>query len=344
MQFTRRTKRVLLGFLALGLVVFFVILASFRFAEVAREKRRYEMEKAELRVPEPNIVTAEVRDLQRVRRFTADLRPWIDAEVPAEVPGRVTEVFVEGGSVVDAGATLVKLDETLARLAVDQARARYEESLRLRAEAERLFKTRAISETAYQAQLSSVRLDKAALEESMERLERHTIRAPFPGIVDKRLVDVGEAVNANQPVARVVDLEKLRVEFFVTDADLAAFAVGRPVRLLLNARPDKLLEPTVDFVSPAADERTRLFRVEAVMQNENHLPGGLQGVVQSVTVPFPGLPSLPSAAVQFSGRKSLVWKVLPEGPELVEIRIGPEIDGFYPVLDGLASGDRVLIR
>jgi membrane fusion protein (multidrug efflux system) len=344
MIFTRRTKRVLLGFIALGLVVFFVILASFRFAEAAREKRRYEMEKVELRVPEPNIVAAEVRDLERVRRFTADLRPWIDAEVPAEVAGRVTEVFVEGGSVVEPGALLVKLDETLARLAVDQAQARYEESLRLRAEAERLFKTRAISETAYQAQMSAVRLDKAVLAEAGERLARHTIRAPFPGIVDKRMVDVGEAVNANQPVARVVDLEKLRVEFYVTAADLSSFPVNQPVRLLLDSHPHEVLNPTVDFVSPAADQRTRLFRVEAVMDNEKKLPGGLQGVVQSVTVPFRGLPSLPAAAVQFSGRQSLVWKVQPDGPELVEIRIGPELDGFYPVLEGLNAGDRVLIR
>lgn len=344
MIFTRRTKRVFLGFLALGLVVFFVILASLRFAEAAREKRRYETEKSELRVPEPNIVVAEIRDLERLRRFSADLRPWIDAEIPAEVSGRVTEVFVEGGSVVDQGDVLVKLDDTLARLAVDQARARYEESLRLRAEAERLFASRAISETAYQAQISNVRLDKASLEEAVERLARHSIRAPFPGIVDKRLVDVGEAVNAYQPVARVVDLQKLRVEFFVTEADLESFLPGNRVNLLLDSTPGETLRPTVDFVSPAADPRTRLFRVEAVMDNEKALPGGLQGIVQSQSRPFKGLPSLPAAAVQFSGRRSLVWKVLPEGPELVEIRTGPEIDGFYPVLEGLAPGDQILIR
>jgi len=344
MKFTRRTKRVLLGFLALGLIVFFIILASFRFAEAAREKRRYEMEKAELLLPEPNVVTAQARDLQRVRRFTADLRPWIDAEVPAEVAGRVIEILVEGGSEVQPGSVLVRLDETLARIAVDQARARYEESLRLSAEAERLFKTRAISETALQAQISSVRLDQAALAEAAERLQRHTIRAPFPGIVDQRLVDVGEAVNANQPVARVVDLERLRVEFFVTETDLPAFAVGEKIRLLLDSRPDEVLEPSVDFVSPAADPRTRLFRIEAVMTNEENLPGGLQGVVEAVSRPFAGRPALPTAAVQFSGRQSLVWKVTPGGAELTEIRIGPEIDGFYPVLSGLEEGEQVLIR
>jgi multidrug efflux pump subunit AcrA (membrane-fusion protein) len=141
-----------------------------------------------------------------------------------------------------------------------------------------------------------------------------------------------------------VDLDRLRVEFFVTEADLDSFPIGKPIRLLLDSLPDEILEPTVDFVSPASDPRSRLFRVEAVMDNTKDLPGGLQGVVESVTTPFQNSPSLPTAAVQFAGRQSLVWKVEPEGPKLTEIRIGPEIDGFYPVLDGLNPGDKVLIR
>jgi membrane fusion protein (multidrug efflux system) len=344
MQFSRRFKRVTLGFLALIAVVAFVLTASWRVADSIREKRRYETERADLRPPEPILVTAELRNLQRERRFAADLRPWMRADIPAEVSGRVTEVLVEAGDVVVVGQPLVRLDDTLARIAVDQARARLEESRRLLAEAERLLKSRAISATAYEAQAAAVRLDQATLAETAERLSRHTVRASFPGSVDLRMVDLGEAVNANQPVARVVDLEKLRVEFFVSEPDLAALAPGATVPLVLEHRPDLRLEPVVQFVSPAADPGTRLFRVEAVLPNDLGLPAGLQGIVMVGSRPFPHQPFVPSAAVEFSGRESFVWKVTPSGIERGAIRVGPEIDGFYPVLEGLSAGDQVEIR
>jgi RND family efflux transporter MFP subunit len=345
MKYRRSKKRVLLGFLVLGLCTGFFVVASFRFAEARRERERYEQERAELRVPEPVVARAEALDLPRVRRFVAELRPWMRAEVAAEVTGRVTEVLVEAGQAVEAGQPLVRLDPTLARLEVDLARARYEEARRLLEESEKLLRTQAISRSAYEAQAATVRADQVALERAVEQLERHQIRAPFTGIVNERLVDEGDAVTLHQAVVRLVDLSKLRVELFVPAGELDIFAPGEPLELRLPDYPGRVWQPTVDFVSRAADPVTRLFQVEAVLDNrEDALPGGIQGVVSKVTRPFAGLPFIPAAAVQFTGRHSLVWKHLPEGPKLQEIRVGPEVDGFYPVFEGLRVGEQVLIR
>jgi len=346
MKYSRRKKRVLLGFFALILVVAFFLLASYRFADAMREQRRYEQERMEMKPPAVNLVQVERRDAPQLRRYAAQLRPWMEAGVPAEVAGRVVEVLVEGGDEVEAGQPLIRLDETLSRIAVDQARSRYEEAVRLQAEAQRLLRTRAISETAFQSQVATVRTDQAALADATERLARHTVRAPFTGVVNERLVDLGDAVNLNEPVVRLVDLEKLRVEFYVSENDLFAFPVGKPVSLQLQSQPGRAFTPEVDFVARSADPATRLFRVEAVLPNPGQdLAGGLQGVVEAEIRRFPETPFVPAAAVRFSGRRSLVWKKDASGEAvLTDIAVGPEIEGYYPVLEGLAEGDEVFIK
>lgn len=347
MKFSRRKKRVILGFLALLFVVFFVIIGSFRFAESIREKQRYEEERAALVPPPPNFVVVENKSMPRIRRYAAQLRPWAQAGVAAEASGRVVETLVEAGDFVEEGTPLVRLDDRLASIAVDQARAQYEESVRLLEEASRLLETRAISRSAFETQSAAVSLDHANLEEARERLSRHEVRAPFSGFVDERLVDKGDAVNLNQPVVRLVDLEKLRVEFFVGERELESFEKGTRLELRLTARPGEVFYPAVDFQARSADPSTRLFRIEAVFENtEKPLPGGLQGVVEAAIEQYQNFPFVPAAAVRFEGRRSRVWKMDTDTGEgsVVEIRVGPEIDGFYPVLEGLRSGDTLLIH
>ena len=340
----RRTKRAVLGFLLLFSIAAAITAATNRFVDAQREKRRGELERKELEPPPPVPVAVESRALERLRKFTADIRPWMSADVPAEVAGRVERVFVEAGAKVRQGDPLLQIDETRARIAVDSAAARGAEAERLLKEAERLRKADAVSATALEAAGAEARVAKAELESARDTLARHTVRAPFDGIVNARLVDIGDAVNVNQPVAEVVDLDKLRVGILVSDNDLAAFPVGTklPLRLSAHAAP---LEAEVAFVGRSADPDTRLFKVEAVLDNaQTRLPGGLQGFVEARVAVFPEGPVVPAAAVRIAGADAVVLKETPEGPQPVEIKVGPEIDGLFPVIEGLRAGDRVFIQ
>lgn len=341
----RRTKRAAIGFLLLGAVCAAVLSGTARFVEAQREKRRSEVERKELVPPPPVPVAVESRPLERRRKFTADIRPWMRAQVPAEVAGRVERVFVEAGTPVKAGDPLVGLDTTRIGIAVDSAEVRSAEAERLLQEAGRLRQVNAISATAYEAAAAEARLAKSTLDEARDTLARHTVRAPFDGTVNARFVDVGDAVNVNQPAVEVVDLEKLRVGLLVSDTDLPAFKVGAKVPLQLASGHAGPFEPVVAFVGRSADPETRLFAVEAVLDNiQAGLPGGLQGFVEADVELFPEGPVVPAAAVRIAGADAVVLKETPDGPSPVKIRVGPEIDGMFPVLGGLRAGDRVFIQ
>jgi membrane fusion protein (multidrug efflux system) len=346
MPYSRRKKRLYLGFGSVLILVFIFLIGSGRYLETVREKRRYAEERDSLQPPPPNIHEVQKATHPRLRRYTAELRPWMVANVPATISGRVVETTAEPGQVVAKGDVLIRLDDTRARIAVDAATAKHQEALRLLDEARRLRTSNVVSETALQAAEAEARFTDAQLREARDTLQKHEIRAPFYGEVNLRHVDVGDAINANEPLVEVVDLARLRVIFYLSEQELAGFKKGMPFRLEIPSRPDIQAEPRLEFLGRSADPVTRLFRAEAVLDNTKwNLPGGLQGLLEAQVELFADLPVVPAAAVRFTGRKALV--LLDQGkeePEWTEITVGPEVNGVFPVFQGLHAGDKIWIR
>jgi len=343
---TRRTKRVILGTTAVVAIVVIVFVGSMRYLADQRERQRYDAERGSLKPPDPVSVVVEEKSLTRTRKFTAEVEPWVEAKVPAEVSGRVIETLVEPGDQVKEGEVLVVLDDTRARLALDVAKARCDEAIRLASEAKRLRESRVVSKTALEAAEAEARVSQAQLEQATDELERHQVKAPFDGIVQQRLVDVGEAVTTMQSVAEVVDLDRLRVVFDVAASDLSAFKERDQLEMRVLTDGRELVRPTVKHLSPSANPSTRLYRVEAELPNEGgRWPGGLQGFIDKEVALYPTGPVVPSAAVRFRGKQGVVLRDTGDSePEEVAIEIGPEIDGYYPVLQGVVAGDRIFIR
>jgi len=343
----RRSKRAILAFIGLALTIGVLLAAVSRYFEGIEQERRLAEEKASLKQREDFVFTVAPRSVERERRFSAAVDPWLVANVPAEVAGRVAEVKVEPGSLVKKGDPLVKLDDEIASSDYRRAEAKLAELQRLLAEAETLGKNRVVSRTQVEAVRAEARQADAEEDATRARLEDHTVRAPFDGSVVERLVQVGEAVNLNQPVARMVDTSRLRVVFYVNERDVASFQPGKNVRLRLNSAPGKVFEVPVVHVARSSDEDTRLFRVEGELLNADlALRGGLTGEATAVVGLYQDQLFIPTACVRLEGSGAYVLRVSggEGGPDLVRVRVGEELDGFYPVLEGLSAGDRLLVR
>ncbi len=352
MALHRKIKNAFLGFLFIAFAVGFSLVASVRYAESKKEQKRLEQERGELRPPEPYAVPVKSRALVLKRSFAVDIAPWISARVPAEVAGRVINTFVEVGQQVGVGDPLIEIDSRRAHITLEEAEARYAEALRLLSEAERLRTTNVVSPSQREAVASEARIATARLEEARDHVARHMVRAPFDGVINQRLVDEGDAVSQNEPVVVLVDVKRLRVKFDVSASDLSAFIPGKAVAIRPGLPRAAERQARVAFVSPAADPATRLFRIEAELANQTDpIPGGLHGTIEAEVAVFPEGPVLPAAAVRFSGKAARVLVPNPSalekrGPLLIEreIVVGPEVDGYYPVLSGIAAGESIFIR
>lgn len=357
---SRRIKRLIIGFTLLIVIVLVVTVSIARYFSGLAEKRRYLEEQAQLKPRELQTVAVQRQARTRTQRYSAQVRPWTDAQVAAQASGRVTAVNVDVGSMVEAGATLVELDPAVAELdvraaeaALESARAQFAEAQRLAAESRKLAERSVIAGTEQKAAASRVQVSaaevtrlEAQLESLRETRRRHEIKAPFEGTVRERLVDVGDTVNLNQPVVQMAALNPLRIVFFVNEREIATFKEGQPVTLELGSQPGQKFQPVIKHVSRSADPQTRLFHIEAALPNANlAIPAGTQGIVQAEVMMYQDQLFLPASAVQLVGQDAQVERVVGEQkPETVPVQIGPELDGYYPVLSGLSEGDRVVIR
>ncbi|MBB4285724.1 efflux RND transporter periplasmic adaptor subunit [Roseospira goensis] len=200
-------------------------------------------------------------------------------EVKAETGGRVVETGAEDGATVDADTLLVRLalDDRQERVrraeaAVARWEDRYAADQRLAnrdfTSRQRVLESKAALEEA-RAALAAMRLD----------IDRTTIRAPFAGVLETRLAEVGDYVGIGDPVARVVDLDPLKVVAKVAEADIGRLQVGQPGRATLVT--GRRLEGRVSYIAPVADGVTRTFAVELEVPNPDAtVPEGMTAEVR----------------------------------------------------------------
>ena len=113
---------------------------------------------------------------------------------------------------------------------------------------------------------------KTRLLELRERKKRHTITAPAGWVVIAKLVEEGELVTVNTPVARVADYEHLVVPLSVSAQELSAIQRLTPeFDVLLNNKPARA---AVNWINPEFDEKTRKLSIELILRT---YPGPKRG-------------------------------------------------------------------
>jgi len=205
------------------------------------------------------------RSVDRVVAVSARTQPNRSIEIRGEVEGRVMSIEAERGAFVRAGQPLARLDlrDREARLAeaqalLEQNRMQYEAAQSLGGE--NLLSEVQIAET--RARLVSA---EANLRDIELEIERTVILAPFDGVVQDRLVEIGDLVRIGDTIAEFVDTDPMIVAGDVNEREIARLTPGSPGIAIM---PDgKSYEGTVRYVAPVADDRTRTFKVELAVAN-----------------------------------------------------------------------------
>jgi len=169
------------------------------------------------------------KPIARALVLTGTLTPNRRSDVAADAAGKVIAAPIERGSVVPAGAVLVRLDRRGAALTDEEAQAQAASARTQQAladtecaRADKLFSAGAITQAEHdraQTQCDASRSMAAAAGArarlASKNLGDAVVRAPFRGVVADRLVSEGEYVHADTKVATVVELDPLRLELTV---------------------------------------------------------------------------------------------------------------------------------
>lgn len=263
-------------------------------------------------------------------------------DIVALASGRVVELAFRPGEQVEQDQLLVRLDDGAERAAVAEAQATLREAELALDRARRLRANNTVSQATVD-QLEAAYLGaKARLDGAQKQLADRTVRAPFPGVVGIRQVDVGARVDEDTILTTLDDLAEIEIQFSVPEIFFGHVRRDQPVIARSTAYPDRRFEGRIDVIDTRIGEISRAFRVRAVMPNpELALPAGMFMHVEVVLEERPAV-LIPEQAVFAEGDGTYVFTVEDERARRRPVRLGQRRAGTVEVLDGVAAGDAVV--
>jgi RND family efflux transporter MFP subunit len=300
------------------------------------------------------------------------------AVVSAKIQGRLSELRVEEGSVVREGETLARLESidyeaavARARAAVQRAEADLAEFRRQLRLAEDLAKQKIVAEDQREAAASRVKIAEAQLAQmaadlsfAEAQLQNTVIRAPFGGVVVKKMAEVGESVAPIPPgvnistssgaIVALADLQTLEVEADVAEANVAKVAGGQPAEVTVEAIPDRRYKAVLRQVIPTADRTKATVMVKVtILDKDKDLKPEMSAKVtflepekenKGPAAASAPVVLVPRAAVVTRDGQPTVFLVREGQAQARVIVLGTERQGQVIVKDGLAGGETVVAK
>lgn len=300
------------------------------------------------------IINVEVTEVEPERfveaiRLTGTVEANRDVVVSAEESGVVREVLAEKGSRVAAGQPLLKIDDAILRSQVAQAQAQASLAEETWQRRKRLWEEDAVgSELAYLEAKYAAEQAAANLTTLRERLERTTVRAAIEGVLEDRSVEVGTMVSPGAPVARIVDLNPVKIAAGVPERYAADIVRGSEAFVTFDVLEGERYEGTISFVGSTVDPDSRTFPVEFTLPNPDRAIKPEMVAEMELTrrilddvlvVPQDALVRVEDGYVVF---------VIEEGPEGPVARshtvvLGPSARNEVVIEEGIAAGDRLVV-
>lgn len=312
-----------------------------------------------------------VEDDEFVGRFEA----VDEVTVRARVGGYLDKVHFKDGSIVQQGDLLFTIDQRPFQTALDEAKARLDVAQTTVVFTESQFRrAEKLSETGnipistlddrrreYLAALAAVQGAKASMLRAELDLEYTAIKAPLSGRIDRRLVSVGNLVQADQTaLTTIVSLDPINFYFDVDERQFLAYARdarsrkeslqegagGVDVVVRLSDAGESPVKGKLDFAENRIDPATGTMRIRAEIPNKDLIlqPGLFGRVNMPGSLPYKGI-LVPDEAIGADQDRRIVYVVDADGKVAAKpIRIGPKLYGYRVVRDGLTGDETIIIN
>lgn len=234
------------------------------------------------------------QDSYRIRReYVGIVEARRESRVGFELSGKITELLVDEGDVIQSGEVLGRLDTALLdadRVTLiadhDQARAMLELADLTRDRMHEAVELNAISiqqwdeaDKSHQAQAALLSKVESAIAAIDVRLSKSVLIAPFDAIVAKRFIDEGQVLDAGSFVYFLLERVEPEVRIGVAGQSIDALASGQSFELKVR---DRLIPATIKTILPVRGKGTR--SVDVVFTLHTEFDGIRRGDLATLTV------------------------------------------------------------
>lgn len=170
-----------------------------------------------------------------------------------------------------------------------------------------------------------------------------TVASPIAGVVDDRLVALGETVEPNKTLFHVADLSEVIVQAEAYEEDIGMVALGLEARIRVFAYPEKTFSGRVTFLGQQLDPEKRTLAVWIRVANpDGRLKPGMFAKAALVIERRASVLAVPVEAILEAGGERFVFVESGDTITRVDVHAGAKDDRFVEISGGLVPGDRVV--
>lgn len=288
------------------------------------------------------VAPAALRPIRASYQATAALEAPGEAQAVSKTSGVLLRLLVEEGDSVKAGQVLAKIDPERPRLEVRRAEAMLRKLEAELARSKELYERKLVAADLYEKIRYDVDTQRAIYDMAKLELSYTDIVAPISGVIAQRSAKVGNLIQLNSPLFRIVDVSRLEATLNVPEREIATMRAGAPVSMQVDALPGIAFEGHIDRISPVVDAGSGTFRVICAFSPDARLRPGMFGRIGVVFDEREDVLTVPRIALIEGDNEAAVYRVQDGKAVRTPVQLGYLSGEVAEIRTGLAQGDLVV--
>ncbi|WP_299702638.1 efflux RND transporter periplasmic adaptor subunit [uncultured Pontibacter sp.] len=273
---------------------------------------------------------------------TGSVIPNEDVELRSEISGRVTAINFKEGSQVKKGQLLMTVNDADLRAQLAKLQSNQKLYRDMEERQRTLLEKDYISRQEYDQVSNQLATATADIQALRATLDKAYVRAPFDGIIGLRQVSEGSYVTPTSPVARIVDITPVKIDFTIPGRYSQSVKVGDKIHFTSEGTAERY-EASIYAIQPNIDPTTRTLQLRAMYANSNQeiKPGAfvrvelsLEDMDEAILIPTESI--IPEA----TGHKIFLAKGGKAQPKMV--KIGQRSETMIQIIEGVEPGDTII--
>lgn len=284
--------------------------------------------------------TAKLQQILTIKAYPGTFEPNKESKLSTDIQGKITQFYVDLGSSVKKGESLVQLDNSLLNIQLQTINVQIKS---LEADVNRytvLSKAEAIQ--GVQLEKAELGLQSALLQKAtiQEQIAKTTLRAPFDGIVTAKFSEAGAFAAPGIPLLQLSNISELKFTIAVPENDLCKFQMHQDGIIRADVYNALELPCIVSMIGSKALAGNN-YQVQFTTQNTQDLKikAGMFGKV----IPVQTEPELkiliPASAIMGSDENAHIYLIQNQQAKLQPVTLGERFENNVSITHGLQSGD-----
>jgi len=314
--------------------------------------------------PKPTAVTVEAAKVEKwPPELTAigTLRAFQGVAIAPQAAGVVTAIHFDSGDDVEAGALLINIDDSVEQADLANGRAQLTNADETLARQKMLVVKGNTPQSTVDTAIATRDSAAAGVERTQAIIAQKAIKAPFPGRLGLRNVDLGQYVAVGTSLVTLQQLDPIYADFPVPEEALSTLAAGQGVNMTVDAMPGRSFTGKIQAIDArvSAESRNVTARAEFANPDRKLLPGMFANLTVT-TGQSADVLTLPRTAIVYSlyGDNVFVVAPAPQGGadaatvdkrpatglrvERRFVRVGAVRGERVAIVEGVRPGERVV--